>query len=198
MNVLLVAAAAYLVGSVPFSFLVARLYGVPDVRRHGSGNVGATNVLRSAGTTAGVLALLLDAAKGALPVMAAARLGSGAAYLPELAAVAAVLGHLFPVWLGFRGGKGVATGAGAFLSLAPRATLAAAGVFLATVALTRYVSLGSVVGALSLPLLAWASGASLATCLVAAVVAALVVVGHRGNLARLRQGREHRLGAPRA
>jgi hypothetical protein len=115
-------ASAYLLGSLPFSFLVARFFGVKDVRAVGSGNVGATNVMRSAGKVAGILAFLLDAAKGALAVLLAQRLFGEASPLGPAAAAAAVAGHMYPVWLGFRGGKGVATGAGAFLPLAPLAT----------------------------------------------------------------------------
>jgi glycerol-3-phosphate acyltransferase PlsY len=193
----LVAILSYLVGSIPFSFLVARLYGVRDVRQEGSGNVGATNVLRTAGKVAGALALGLDLAKGAVPVVAAGGLAATPGNLPEIAALGAVLGHLFPVWLRFRGGKGVATGAGAFLALAPLATLSSLGVFLVAAALSRFVSVGSVVGAASLPVLAWALGASPATCTMAGVVALLVIVSHRENLARIVRGREHRVGTPR-
>ena len=131
MTVALVLLASYLLGSIPFSYLVARTRGV-DVRTVGSGNVGATNVMRSAGKAAGIAAFVLDAAKGALAALLARKVAPGLA-VPPLAAVAAIVGHMYPVWLGFRGGKGVATGAGAFLPLAPLATVAG----LVAFALTR-------------------------------------------------------------
>lgn len=188
---------AYLLGSIPFSYLVARLFGVADVRKVGSGNVGATNVMRSAGKGPGLVALLLDAAKGAVAAGAAARLVPGSSWLPPLAALAAVLGHVFPVWLSFRGGKGVATGAGAFLPLAPAATGTAGVVFVLMLVLSRYVSLSSIVAAVSLAVLAflWDSPREVAVC--ATAVAALVIYKHRDNIERLLQGTENRLGARR-
>jgi glycerol-3-phosphate acyltransferase PlsY len=189
-------AAAFLLGSIPFSFLVARGFGVRDVRSVGSGNVGATNVLRSAGPAAGALAFLLDASKGALAAVLAERV-AGPGLVPPLAAAVAVLGHLYPPWLGFRGGKGVATGAGAFLPLAPLATVAALVVFGVVAATTRYVSLGSVAGALALPLVAWLTGAPREVWAVAALVALLIVLKHRDNLRRLLGGDERRLGEAR-
>lgn len=190
-------AAAYLLGSIPFSYLVARLFGVQDVRKVGSGNVGATNVMRSAGKTAGSLAFLLDASKGALAALVAERLAGGVT-LPPLAAAAAVIGHMHPVWLSFKGGKGVATGAGAFLPLLPAATAAAVVVFVATAAATRYVSLGSVAGTLTLAGLAFWLGAPRPVWLSAAGIAALIVWKHRRNLERILNGSENRLGAKRA
>jgi len=193
----LVLAAAYLFGSIPFSFLVARAFGVEDVRRVGSGNVGATNVLRSAGRAAGGLALLLDAAKGAAASGLAAWLVPERPVVPALAAVAAVLGHMYPVWLGFKGGKGVATGFGAFAPLVPKASLAATVLFLLTLAATRYVSLGSIVGAVSLAALAFVFGDSSFVAGAATFTAALVVLRHRSNLQRLWRGSEQRAGEPR-
>jgi acyl phosphate:glycerol-3-phosphate acyltransferase len=190
-------AAAYLVGSIPFSYLVARAFGVADVRSVGSGNVGATNVMRSAGKGPGIAALVLDALKGAAASVAALRLFPQSEWLPPLAAVAAVVGHVFPVWLRFRGGKGVATGAGAFAPLAPVATAAAAVVFLLTAVLTRYVSLGSVFSAAALAVVAFVSGSPRPVALSAAAVAALVVLKHRGNIERLFRGTERRLGSGR-
>jgi glycerol-3-phosphate acyltransferase PlsY len=190
-------AAAYLLGSIPFSFVVARAFGVADVRRVGSGNVGATNVLRSAGKTAGALALLLDAAKGAAASGLALGLAPEPVWVPALAAVAAVLGHMHPVWLGFRGGKGVATGLGAFAPLVPGAALWSTALFLVTLAVTRYVSVGSLVGAVSLAVLAGALGAPGPVVAAAAFTAALVVLGHRSNLRRLWAGSERRAGGPR-
>jgi len=192
---LLLLVGAYLLGSIPFSYLVARVFGVADVRKVGSGNVGATNVMRSAGKGAGVAALLLDAAKGAVATGAATRLFPGSAWLPPLAALAAVFGHVFPVWLGFRGGKGVATGAGALLPLAPAATATAAVIFVLTLVLTRYVSVSSMVAAVALAVLAflWDSPREVAGA--AAVMGGLVVYKHRANITRLLQGTESRLGA---
>ena len=197
MLTLLVVAVAYLVGSLPFSFLVARAFGVKDVRRVGSGNVGATNVLRSAGRAAGLLAFLLDAGKGAAATLLAARLAPSDAALPALAALLAVVGHMYPVWLRFQGGKGVATGLGAFAPLAPLAALAAVAGFAAVAWATRYVSLGSVAGALALVLLAWLLGGSAPVVGSALVAAGLIVFRHRSNLRRVLGGTERRAGAPR-
>jgi glycerol-3-phosphate acyltransferase PlsY len=188
---------AYLLGSIPFSFVVARAFGVRDVREVGSGNVGATNVMRSAGKTAGILAFVLDAGKGAAAALLAQRLVADPA-LPAFAAAAAVIGHMYPVWLGFRGGKGVATGAGAFLPLAPVATVLALGAFVLTAAASRYVSLGSVVGTAVLAGSAFALGAPRAVCWSAALIGALVVWKHRTNLRRIFRGEENVLGTRRA
>ena len=193
----LAVAAAYFLGSIPFSFIVARAFGVEDVRRVGSGNVGATNVLRSAGKVAGGLALLLDAAKGAAATWLATRLAPDRPGVAALAAVAAVLGHMYPVWLSFKGGKGVATGFGAFAPLVPKASLAATVLFLLTLAATRYVSLGSIVGAVSLAALAFVFGDSSFVAGAATFTAALVVLRHRSNLQRLWRGSEQRAGEPR-
>ena len=192
---LFVCGAAYLIGSIPFSFLVARAFGVRDVRTVGSGNVGATNVLRSAGRTAGAAALGLDVAKGALAVALAARLAPDAPLVPSLAAFLVVLGHVYPVWLGLRGGKGVATGLGAFAWLEPTAALLALPVFLLTVATTHFASLASVLGALSLAVLVFVFRGRDAVAIAAAATAALIVLRHRGNLRRILDGTERRLGA---
>ena len=189
--------AAYLLGSIPFSFLVARAFGVRDVRRVGSGNVGATNVMRSVGKLAGAFALLLDVGKGAAATLAALRLFPADPVVGALAALAAIAGHMFPVWLRFRGGKGVATGFGAFLPLAPRAAALAAIVFALAVAATRYVSVGSIAAAVAMAALAHAFGAPAPVVAAAAVAAAFIVLRHRSNLHRLRQGTEPRLGQPR-
>jgi glycerol-3-phosphate acyltransferase PlsY len=187
-------AAAYLLGSIPFSFLVARAFGVEDVRRVGSGNVGATNVLRSAGKAAGVLALLLDAAKGAAATWLATWLAPEPPVVAGLAAATAVVGHMYPVWLRFHGGKGVATGLGAFAPLLPKAALVATILFLLTLAATRYVSLGSLVGAVSLAALAFLLGGSISVAWAATFTAGLVVLRHRSNLRRLWGGAERRAG----
>ncbi|HXB55743.1 MAG TPA: glycerol-3-phosphate 1-O-acyltransferase PlsY [Vicinamibacteria bacterium] len=189
-------AGAYLIGSVPFSFMVARAFGVADVRRVGSGNVGATNVMRSAGKAAGLLALLLDACKGAAAALVVSSLAPTSSVLPALAALGAVIGHMYPPWLGFQGGKGVATGAGAFLLLAPYATLLAVGAFALVVAMTRYVSVGSMVGAVALAAATLILGSPPPVAWAATGAAALVIWRHRGNIVRLAQGREGRLGAP--
>jgi len=188
----LVPAAAYLLGSIPFSYLVARRAGV-DVRKVGSGNVGATNVMRSAGRVAGVVAFLLDASKGAVAALLAQRLDPGGA-LPPLAAACAVLGHMFPIWLGFTGGKGVATGAGAFLPLTPLATGVALVVFALTLTFGRYVSLASLAAAVSLAAAAFLTGAPRPVAWTAAVVTAVIIWKHRTNLRRIRAGTENRLG----
>lgn len=191
---LLVLAGAYLLGSIPFSYLVARRWGVEDVRKVGSGNVGATNVMRSAGKAAGLLAFGLDFAKGS----AASLLGryvEPAGALPALAAATAMVGHMFPVWLRFKGGKGVATGGGAFLPLAPAATAAALVVFALTLGLTRYVSLASIAGTVALAALAFIVGGPGPVASAAAAAAVLIVWKHRGNLERIAKGTESRLGS---
>jgi glycerol-3-phosphate acyltransferase PlsY len=192
---LLLLATAYVLGSIPFSFVVARLFGVADVRTVGSGNVGATNVLRSAGRTAGILAFLLDASKGALAALLVQRICGASSPLAPAAAAVAVLGHMYPVWLGFRGGKGVATGAGAFLPLAPAATGVGLVTFALALALTRYVSVASVTGAVALAAATFATGMPPATSWTALGVALFVVFKHRGNLRRLAAGAESRVGS---
>jgi len=187
--------AAYLIGSIPFSFLVARRWGIADVRTVGSGNVGATNVMRAAGKLPGLIAFALDASKGAGAVLLTRALAPGEVALPA-SAVVAVLGHVFPVWLSFRGGKGVATGLGSFLPLAPGAALAGLGVFVLVVALTRYVAIASISGGAAVALAAWWLGAPAATAIAAAAVAVLLVFTHRSNLGRLARGTEARLGSP--
>jgi acyl phosphate:glycerol-3-phosphate acyltransferase len=192
-----VVAAAYLIGSIPFSFLVARAFGVHDVRLVGSGNVGATNVLRSAGRAAGALALVLDVGKGAAASALAEQLAPGDAALPAAAAVAAVVGHMFPVWLRFRGGKGVATGLGAFAPLAPTAALGAIAAFAVVALATRFVSLGSVAGAVALAGLALGLRGPDPVAVAAVVSAALVVFRHRSNLRRILGGTERLMGQPK-
>jgi glycerol-3-phosphate acyltransferase PlsY len=182
---LAVAALAYAIGSVPFSFLVARAFGVSDVRRVGSGNVGATNVLRSAGKAAGLLAFACDAGKGGAAVGAAALVFPGRPDLTAVAALFAVVGHMYPVWLRFEGGKGVATGFGAFAPIVPEAALAALVAFVAVAALTRYVSVGSIAGALMLPACAHALHGPTAAAWAATATAVLVLLRHRSNLKRI-------------
>jgi glycerol-3-phosphate acyltransferase PlsY len=194
---------AYLLGSIPFGFLLVRLSVGGDVRETGSGGTGATNVTRRAGKGVGVLTLLLDLLKGAAAVLVARALpgaGEDAQWWVCAAAAAAVLGHVFPVWLKFRGGKGVATGLGVFLVLAPIATVGALFVFVVVVWLWRYVSLGSIVAALILPLAVWALGAlgvsdrATRPLLVLSILgAALIVFMHRANVRRLLRGEESKL-----
>ena len=188
------AVLGYLIGAIPFSFLVARLFGVKDVRTVGSGNVGATNVMRSAGKLPGILALLLDASKGAITVWLARAFTSSEAEIC-VAGISAVVGHLFPFWLGFRGGKGVATGAGLFLPLAPGALGSAVVLFIVTLALFRYVSLASIVASAGLPVAAYFLGATPTIVLTALLAAGMVVAKHHANLGRLARGVEPRLGA---
>jgi glycerol-3-phosphate acyltransferase PlsY len=184
-------AVAYLLGSLPFAFLLSRRRGI-DLRRVGSGNVGATNVLRAAGVGRAMAVLVLDGGKGAAAVLLAARI-SGGGVAPLAAGLASIAGHVYPVWLGFRGGKGVATTAGVFAVLAPGALVAAAGAFVAAVWATRYVSVGSLVGAGTLVVVT-ALSATAPTALAASVAAVVVVHRHRGNVVRLRAGTERRVG----
>jgi glycerol-3-phosphate acyltransferase PlsY len=182
----------YLAGSVPFAFLLARRVGI-DVRRSGSGNVGAANVLRTTGAWRGVIAMALDVGKGAAAVALAALAGSGSGALAASGA-AAVVGHIYPVWLRFHGGKGVAVAAGVFGVLAPLATAIAALLFLVTVSATRYVSLGSIAATMALPPIAWLSGAPVAVVAASAGTGCLILFRHRANLRRLLAGTERRVG----
>jgi glycerol-3-phosphate acyltransferase PlsY len=199
----LVVALAYLLGSIPFGYLIVRASGRGDVRETGSGGTGATNVTRRAGRSAGVLTLTLDALKGAAAVLVARLVlteGFGVDWWVAAAAVAVVAGHVFPVWLGFRGGKGVATGLGVFAVLAPLALLCALPVFVLVVWATRYVSLGSIIAAALMPLAVWAlsarstaRGEELLPVLTAASVGgALIIFMHRANIGRLLRGEESR------
>ncbi len=187
--------AAYLLGSIPFGLLLTRAFGRGDVRKVGSGNIGATNVTRAAGLFAGVLTLALDAAKGAGAVLLAEKLSNGGATWMMTAAFAALLGHSFPIWLKFRGGKGVATAAGIFLVLSPLACLVAVILFILVVVFWRYVSLGSVSAAAAMPLLIyflWAPrhAPPLAVTIGALAATLLIIYKHRGNLQRLLEGTE--------
>ena len=182
----------YLAGSVPFAFLLARRAGI-DVRVAGSTNVGAANVLRTTGLGRGIAVMALDVAKGAAAV-ALAQLTTGGAALAAATGAAAIVGHVYPVWLRFHGGKGVAVAAGAFVVLAPLATAIAAAVFILIVWATRYVSLGSIAASVALPSAAWLSGDPALVVGTASGAAALILFRHRGNLRRLRAGTERRLG----
>ncbi len=197
-------ALAYVLGSIPFGYLLVRLKGGGDVRETGSGGTGATNVTRRAGKKVGLLTLALDAMKGTLAVVLARWLLTedyGIDWWVVTSALAAVAGHVFPVWLKFHGGKGVATGAGVFLGLAPLAVLCALPVFLVVVWATRYVSLGSITAAAALPLFVWlierwrhAHAASLTPLLMAAMIGgAFIIFMHRANIGRLVRGTESKL-----
>lgn len=196
----LLVGSSYLLGSISFSLVVVWLLERADVRRIGSGNAGATNVLRAVGRWPALVVLLLDIAKGVVPVRAARALGAPAE-IAAAAAFAVIVGHVFPLFFGFRGGKGVATGFGALLSLFPLAGAAAVVIFLALVLTTRFVSLGSIVAAATVPLFAWLAGRagwalppSRATLLLACACVSVVLFRHAGNLRRLFAGSERRLG----
>ncbi len=192
MPLLLAVFAGYLLGSIPFSYLVARRHGV-DVRRVGSGNVGATNVMRTVGKAAGVSAFLLDSGKGVLAVLGARALDQGTV-VETVAAVAAIIGHLYPVWLAGRGGKGVATGAGTFLVLAPLPTALGVAVFALALGALRYVSVASLAGTLAMAGFTLVLGAPRPVVVAASAVAVLIVWKHRTNIRRILAGTENRLG----
>ena len=187
--------AAYAVGAVPIGFLVARAFGVGDIRRHGSGNIGMTNVLRTAGRWPAILTLVGDVAKGYLAVVVAGGLAGRDPAVMATAAVMAVVGNCWSIFLGFRGGKGVATGLGALLRLVPWAVVPAAIVWLAVTLTTRYISLGSIMAALGLALGALVLGYPLNKVLACAAIAAIVVLRHHENITRLLAGNERRIGA---
>ena len=185
-------AGAYLAGSVPFGYLIGRARGV-DVRTVGSKNIGATNVYRTVGKGWGLLAFLCDFLKGCLPTLAALRWGGGNANLPVCVGLACVIGHTLTVFMRFKGGKGVATAFGMFLALAPYPTLAAFAVFVVTVWLSHYISLGSILAAVTLGAAVWMCPATLPLRIVADVIAVFVVVKHRTNIQRLVKGCENRI-----
>jgi glycerol-3-phosphate acyltransferase PlsY len=201
---------AYLLGSIPFGYLLVRTFRGQDIRLSGSGNIGATNVARSGAKGLGIATLILDALKGVLAVLLASALARSkynlcgdfvehicvpALRLMSFAALFAVLGHVFPVWLRFKGGKGVATALGVFCLLFPKAILVSLLIFILVVALTRYVSLGSILGAITFPVAAYflhnPDAGSLA---ITSVIALIVVFKHHQNIGRLLKGKENRLG----
>src|SRR5467141_1583611 len=191
----LLLAAAYFLGSIPFGLILAKLFAGSDIRKSGSGNIGATNVARVAGPAAGILTLALDVAKGAAAVWLAGRFTEQSSTAMTLAAVAALIGHCFPVWLKFKGGKGVAPALGVFLMVAPLAALGALLVFILVCLVWRYVSLGSVAAAAAMPLLMyflWAPHHAPPPAITfgALGVAMLIVYKHDANLQRLVQGTE--------
>jgi len=202
---------AYLLGSIPFSYLVVRVFAGADIRQHGSRNVGATNVARSFGKLPGIIALLLDGAKGYAAVAAAewitarpewplaaiadaSPLRSRALWV-TLAAVVAVLAHMFPVWLKFHGGKGVATATGAFLAIDPKALAAGIIVFIIVILATRVVSLASILSAASIPIfLRFLTHAPFWTVVLSIVISIVIIVKHHSNIGRLAQGTERKMG----
>lgn len=188
---------AYLVGAVPVGFAVARIWGIGDIRRHGSGNIGMTNVLRTAGRLPGVLTLVGDVAKGYVAVAVATVVAGGDPAVTAAAAVAAIAGNCWSVFLAFRGGKGVATGLGAFVRLAPLAVLPAALVWLAVTVTFRYVSLGSLMASACVPLGVLLLGYPLSAVAATAAGAAIVILRHHENIGRLLAGTERRLGQRR-
>ncbi len=192
MNLAFALAASYLLGGIPFAVLAARIKGV-NLLEEGSRNPGATNAIRVLGPGLGVPVLLLDVAKGLVAVLAGGRLAGGGESAALACGAAAILGHVFPPALGFRGGKGVATAAGAFVALAPAATGAAVAVFALVLVAFRYVSAASMTAAVTLPLALWRFHASGVLLVAGVVVAALVVLRHRANLARLAAGTESRV-----
>lgn len=195
MTLLAIPVTAYILGSIPFGVILTRALGKGDVRKVGSGNIGATNVARAAGLAAGVLTLALDVAKGAGAVLLAEKLSNDGATWMMFSALAALVGHCFPVWLKFKGGKGVATAMGSFLVLSPLACLGAVILFLLVVIFWRYVSLGSVSAAAAMPLLIyflWAPHHAPPLAITFGTLAAslLIIQKHRGNLGRLVEGVE--------
>ncbi len=188
---------AYLLGSIPFGYLLVRVFRKQDIREQGSGNIGATNVARSGAKGLGVATLLLDLGKAYAGVLIAVRLAPGMYDVAVAAAVAAVLGHVFPAWLGFRGGKGVASALGVFLALTWPSGLATFLVFLAVFALTRYVSLASIVGSATFPLFGFHFVKPWTPMVVFGFlfIPALIIVKHHGNIRRLLSGTESRFGS---
>jgi glycerol-3-phosphate acyltransferase PlsY len=216
----IVALTAYLLGSIPFGYILVRLFRKQDVRTIGSGNIGATNVARSGAKGLGIVTLILDAAKGLLAILITGQFFASFGFTgtPEsfalrihhsdtlyaVAAIFAILGHIFPIWLGFKGGKGVATGVGVFLGLAPKAVGIVLVLFIAIVWFSRYVSLGSIIATAAFPVTAWLLDRwhpshgdvymSPVLFLGMCIAALLIIYRHEDNIRRLLAGTEHRLG----
>ena len=186
---------AYLLGSIPFGYLIVRWQRGIDVRSTGSGSIGATNVMRNLGIVGFVATFLLDAGKGCLAVLLASKMTSEDPTLVAAAAFAAVLGHCFPFWLRFRGGKGVATGVGVFIAIAPWQVVLALVIFAVVVAIWRYISLGSIVGTAAFPILVHLMKHPPFQIVLGAAGAALIIIGrHHANIARLLKGTENKVG----
>jgi glycerol-3-phosphate acyltransferase PlsY len=192
MIALLLLPLAYLLGAIPFGYLLVKWKTGGDVRASGSGNIGATNVLRTTGRVAGFATLLLDIAKGYAAVWIAGRVTGDDPVWTSLAMLAVIAGHAFPVFLGFRGGKAVASFVGALLYLAPKAMAAEVVVFVVVVLSTRYISLGSIIGAATVPLAVWLlQQAPIPVILASAAAGAFIIYKHSGNVRRVRAGTEH-------
>jgi glycerol-3-phosphate acyltransferase PlsY len=191
----LIPVIGYLFGSIPFGYILVKLLHGTDVRKQGSGNIGATNVFRK-NRLAGILTLLLDGAKGYLAVVVAVWLSSND-FWQGIAAVSAICGHVFTVWLSFKGGKGVATGCGAYLAISPAAVATALAVFALTTALTRYISLASILAASAFPLFAYLYREPSPAVLCAVAGSALIVAKHHQNIGRLVLGTEHKFAPGR-
>jgi glycerol-3-phosphate acyltransferase PlsY len=190
---------AYLLGSIPFGYLIVRWQRGIDVRATGSGSIGATNVMRNLGIVGFVATFILDAGKGLLAVLLASKMTAANPTWVAAAAFSAVLGHCFPVWLKFRGGKGVATGVGVFIALAPYQVLLALAIFAVTVAIWRYISLGSIVAAAAFPILVYfMKHPPIQIILGATGAAAIIIARHHANIARLLQGTENKVGRRKA
>jgi len=191
---------AYLLGSIPFGYLLVKIFRHEDIRATGSGNIGATNVARSGAKGLGIATLLLDLGKAFVAVKIAQHLAPGNYDLAVVAAVAAILGHVFPIWLGFRGGKGVASALGVMLALSPVAAACTFGVFLIVVLFTRYVSLGSMIGSAIFPLFGLYFTPQRTPIVIAGLIfmPLLVIVKHHENIRRLISGTESRFGKKKA
>ena len=204
-DLVIIAAVSYLLGSIPFGYLLIRIFRGEDVRQSGSGNIGATNVSRKS-PLLGAATLLLDALKGSAAVIFAENIACRgfcpyAYQFVSVAALFAVLGHLFPVWLKFRGGKGVATGLGSFLLIVPKPVFLSAAIFLLVVVVFRYISLGSIFAVAAFPVIVWLShkyGQSWLALTLMTLASILIIAKHHQNISRLLAGTENRFGSKRA
>jgi acyl phosphate:glycerol-3-phosphate acyltransferase len=195
MSAALLVLAAYLIGAFPTSFVAARLVRGIDLREHGSGNLGATNAFRILGWRAATPIFIIDIAKGFVPAFYFPRVdGREAAFWALVYGAAAIIGHVFSIYVRFKGGKGVATGAGVFLALSPVAVLVGLGIWTLLVALTGYVSLASIAAAAALPVLVAVTGAAREVLLLSVLLSVFVIYAHRANIRRLLRGEEHRFG----
>lgn len=185
---------AYLAGAVPTGYLAGKFFKGIDIREHGSKNPGATNVFRVVGTTAGIITFIVDALKGFLPVYIAAKYFSFGQFFPIAVGLSAIAGHMWTIFLKFRGGKGVATGAGVFLALLPLPTLFALIIFAIVLFFTKYVSMGSIIAAFSLPVFAILLNKPKIHIFVSLIVAAAIILKHRSNIKKLIEGKEHKVG----